>query len=108
MAAKRNLRLRHITATRTIRRAAKDALIPMPVFVDLSSLGVAVGLIALLKCSDGDVVDLAIAGKDAEEAGNSDVVEFAVAGKDVGLVSKFCSLSAHPMEPKIVIMCAVA
>ena len=101
MAAKRDPRLRLITATRDIRRMpARNTPIPMPIFVGLSSGGVTIGLVALLECGVGDVVEFANAGKDAEGAGNSDVVEFTVAGKDVGRVIRFCSLATHPIAPK--------
>ena len=102
----------------TRKRAARDTPAPMPIFAGSSSRGLTTGLVVLLECGVGDVVELAVAGKDAElvvisdlveldVAGKdaelvviSDVVELVIAGKNVGLVTIFCSLSAQPRAPK--------
>ena len=96
--------------TRDIRRMPKRTTpIFMPIFVGLLSGGVTIGLVALLECGAGDVIETAVAGKDAEGARNADVVEFAVVGKNTevtgftvtaGVVFTFDNSPAQAENPK--------
>ena len=92
MAAERSLRLRHNNAIKkTNMRAAEDAPTPMPIFVGSSSCGVTIGLVALLECSVGDVVEFAPAGKDVE------VTASTVTG---GVGSTFTPIPEQAEDPK--------
>ena len=62
----------HMNAARI--RAAADTPTPMPILLGSSSRGVTIALVALLECSIGDVVELALAGKDTEGARVTDIL----------------------------------
>lgn len=61
-------------------RVAKDTATPMPILSGSSSRGVTVGLVALLECSVGDVVEFAPTRKDAEGAGVTDMLVTGIIG----------------------------
>ena len=110
MAAERSLLLCHIYAAKPIRmRSTTVTAVLKPIFTPRPTPDrlprLIIELVAVLDCSDDDVIELGITG--TKGAGNSDVVEFAVSDKDFGLVTVLCSMSAQPMAPKDVNSCEV-
>ena len=68
-------------------RAANDTATPMPIFSGSSSRGVTIGLVALLECSVGEVVEFAPTGKYVEGAGVTDMLVTSTSGMPDVLVT---------------------